>query len=283
MAFKPLLSPEEKRPKSAFFGAAGLQSFIRDQFTVTTWLAIGAFVQSLAFLLVGRVALIPSATYLILSLANTFATAAGWKPNSLMDGVIREKFSTAFPNADGTYGEKPADSEIVVFLIGFRNNHPLGLLGPGVKEVGDAFGQMVKDLEKHTEEFGFLGATSWLNAATRTTQNETLVVCYFQSVEGLHKFAHSDYHMKTWLWWNKHVKNRPYMSIYHETYHVPKGNWETIYVNSHISGLPSARIQTEDGLWASPMVDAKRGLLKTSAGRMSRSDAKENDSIQDPY
>lgn len=221
---------------------------------------------------------------MIFTIANTSAAAAGWKRNSLMDGVIPKKFSTAFPDSRGTYGSKPADSEVVVFLIGFRNNHPLGILAPGMKWIGEQFQGMIRDLEEHDEEFGLMGMTSWINTSTRTTQNESLQVGYFKTVEGLHAFAHSEYHMKTWREWNANVKQWPHLSIYHETYAVPKGAWETIYVNSHVSGFPSARVKTDDGLWVSPLVDASRGLLKTSAGRMARSDAKEHDKMgKDPY
>lgn len=223
---------------------------------------------------------------MLFTIASTSAAAAGWKHNPLMDGVVMSKFSTAFPDSQGTYGSKPADNDIVVFLIGFRNNHPLGIFAPGVKEIGDYFQQMVRDLESHDEEFGLMGMTSWVNSSARTTQNEGMQVGYFKTVEGLHAFAHSDYHMKGWKWWNANVKQWPHLSIYHETYHVPKGHWETIYVNSHVSGLPSARVKTDDGLWVSPLVDASRGLLKTSAGRMARSDAKEHEKMgigKDPY
>lgn len=263
---------------------ANTTQFIRDQFTITTWLALGALIQSLLFLLLGRPALIPATTYILLSLADTALTTLGWKPNPLMSGVIMNKFSTAFPNADGTYGSQPADSEIVVFLIGFRNNHPLGILAPGVKEIQDYFLQMVRDLDARADEFGMLGMTSWRAASTRKTGNEFMNVGYFNTVEGLHAFAHSEEHMKAWRWWNKNVKRWSHMSIYHETYQVPKGNWETIYVNTHLTGLSSSRMRLEDGRWASPVVDAKRGLLKTANGRMARSEAKEHDERgEDPY
>jgi hypothetical protein len=255
--------------------------------SITTWLALGALFQSAAFLLVGRIALLPATLYIIFTVANTSATAAGWKHNPLMDGVVMGKFSTAFPDSRGNYGSKPADTSIAVLLIGFRNNHPLGIFAPGVKQIGDYFAQMVVDLEAHEKEFGLLGMTSWTNSAARTTQNEFLNVGYFKTVEGLHAFAHSEYHAVAWRWWNENVKQWPHMSIYHEIYHVPKGHWESIYVNSHISGLPSTRVKTDDGLWVSPVVDASRGLLKTSAGRMSRSEAKEHENMgkgwNDPY
>lgn len=257
---------------------------MRDQFTIATWLAMGALLQSLTFLLLGRLALLPAAAYLALRLASTLLAAAGWKHNSLMDGVILGKFSTAFPNSKGVYPSKPADSEIVVFLLGFRNNHPLGILAPGAKEIQDYFMQMIRDLDAGADEFGMLGMTSWRAASTRKTGNEFMQVGYFKTVEGLHAFAHSEEHMKAWRWWNKNVKRWSHMSIYHETYQVPRGNWETIYVNTHLTGLPSSRMKTEDGRWASPVVDAKSGLLKTASGRMARSDAKEHDEmVKDPY
>lgn len=297
MAFKPLLAPEATRPKTNYWGPGRLQvvcsssqrptrqqqltvqQFMRDQLSITTWLAIGALLQSLAFLLVGRIALLPATSYIIYTLASTSAAAAGLKHNPLMDGVILNKFSSSFPDSQGTYSSKPADTDLVVFHIGFRNNHPLGIFAPGVKQIGAYFQQMIVDLEAHDEEFGLLGATNWLNASARTTQNETLVVAYFKNVEGVHAFAHSDYHMGAWKWWNDHAREWSHMSIYHELYHVPKGNWETIHGNSHVSGLPSARVKTDDGLWVSPLVDASRGLLKTSSGRMSRSNGGDHEKL----
>lgn len=286
MAFKPLLAPEATRPKTNYWGPGRFQNFIRDQMSITTWLAIGAGMQSFAFLLVGRIALLPAAAYILYTLASTSAAAAGLKHNPLMDGVLMNKFSSSFPDSQGTHGSKPADSSIVVFHIGFRNNHPLGIFAPGVKQIGEYFQQMIVELEAHDEEYGLMGATNWLNSSARTTQNETLVVAYFKTVEGVHAFAHADLHMQAWKWWNAHVKDWPHMSIYHELYHVPKGNWETIHANSHISGLPSSRVKTDDGLWVSPLVDASRGLLKTSAGRMSRSSGGDHEKLQvgeDPY
>jgi hypothetical protein len=259
---------------------------MRDQLSITTWLAIGALLQSLAFLLIGRIALLPATAYILYTLANTSATAAGLKHNPLMDGVVMNKFSSSFPDSRGTYGTEPASTDLAVLHIGFRNNHPLGIFAPGVKQIGDFFQQMIVDLEAHDDEFGLMGATNWLNSSARTTQNESLVVAYFKTVEGVHDFAHSEYHMKAWKWWNEHYKEFGHMSIYHELYHVPKGNWETIHVNSHVGGLPSSRVKTDDGLWVSPVVDARRGLLKTSAGRMARSDSGDHEKLGlgvDPY
>ena len=101
-------------------------------------------------------------------------------------------------------------------------------------------------------------------------------------MEGLHAFAHSPYHRNGWEWYTKSAKQIPHISIYHETYNVPKGHWESIYLNSHPSGINSTAhkyFDQEHGMemWASPVVDASKGVLKTSAGRMARSEGKEHE------
>nr|POE46774.1 monooxygenase [Quercus suber] len=246
-------------------------------------------VQGSLFLIAGRMALVPAALYLAYQSFITYAISTGWMRNTYMDNVIPKKFAAQFPDTDGQHGTRPADSDVVVFLIGTRSNHPLGILAPGFKDMGTFFPNMVKDLEANAEEFGFLGMTSWLNTDNRTSKSELMQVGYFRTTEDLHKFAHSEYHMKGWTWWNRHVKQYPHISIWHETYHVPKGHWESIYINSHAGGITSTTHRYLDKvtgreMWASPIVDASRGLLKTSAGRMSRSQGDEHDKLgTDPY
>lgn len=233
----------------------------------------------------GRLALLPTVVLIGYRLADVWLMTIGAKKNPYMEGVIPHKFSAQIPRADGTFSDKPADSQVVVFMLGTRNNHPMGLFAPGFKEFGVFFKQMAEDLDEHSEEFGYLGMTSWLAPEQRATQNEMLNVCYFRDYEGLHKFAHSKYHREAWRWYNKTIKDMPHMSIWHETYVVPKGNWESIYANSHAGHLASTKYkvtnkETGEVQWASPVVDASRGLLKTSKGRMSSGDGNEHDNYE---
>ncbi|KAK6434621.1 hypothetical protein LTR95_009198 [Oleoguttula sp. CCFEE 5521] len=276
MDFVPILERTSSKTRSAFTGPAGGAPFFRDAFTTTTWLAMGALAQAALILIAGRVAMVPALAYIIFQSANTGLQIQGITKNPGMDGVILKKVSAQLPDSTGKFGSKAANRDLVVFHIGARCNHPLGLFGPGFKEMGEMFSQMIKDLEQHKSEFGFFGATSWLNASERGTSNETMVCCYFDNVEGLHAFAHSKYHQGAWNWWNKNYKSHPHLSIYHETYQVPKGGWETIYVNSHLSGLGTATVpirdeETGEEVYASTLVDASKGVLRTSAGRMARS------------
>ena len=219
---------------------------VRDQFTITTWICLGAVIECLCVLIVGRLAAVPALTLLSYRVVDILAQTLGWKHNSYMDGVILKKFAAQVPDHDGHYGNKPADSDIVVFLIGTRYNHPMALLASGVKELVGFFPKMVEELEAHAEEFGFLGMTSWLNSSDRATGSEIMMVCYFRTTEGLHAFAHSPFHRTAWSWWTHNTKKYPHLSIFHETYQVPKGNWESVYVNSHASGINTTTFKTED-------------------------------------
>ena len=284
--FTPLTEPSEKRQKSTFGSPEMALNFIRDNFTIVTWLCFGAVLQGALFLIAGRLALTPAVAILLYKTLDAYSQSIGLRPNSYMNGVIPKKFSVVFPDEEGRFGNQPSNQDVVVFLIGTRINHPLGLFAPGVTQL--KFPEMVKDLEEHSEEYGFLGITNWINSSDRTTNSELMMVCYFRNNEGLQKFAHAPFHRDNWDWWNKNVKKHPHISIYHETYHVPKGHWESIHVNSHISGLNTTahKIIDEEGKekWTLPIVDASKGVLRTSGGRMNLSLGHEHDAYgQDPY
>ncbi|GIZ41165.1 hypothetical protein CKM354_000448000 [Cercospora kikuchii] len=287
--FKPLLPTQNEKPKSHFYGPAALQNIVRDQFAIETWLALGAATQASLYALLGTYAFLPAIFYLLLTALDTILIITGLKSNPYMKDTIPKKFSAQLPDASGNHGSQPANQDIVVFLIGTRSNHPLGVLAPGMPTSATYFQDLTAILEDHAEEFGFLGMTSWHDSSQRSTKAESMYVCYFRTIEGLHAFAHSTYHRAAWNWWNKSTKKYPHLSIFHETYHVPKGHYESIYINSHASGITSITSKVEDKetgeeKWASPIVDASRGLLKTSASRMARSHGDEHDEYEeDPY
>ena len=290
--FQPSLVPTSKPGRLLAESTQGLNflsNYFRDSLHFTTWLSLAFLVQSLLLLILGRRALIPPAVLVFVRTTDTLLQAAGWKHNTYMDGVLPGKTATAFPDAAGNYGNKPANNEICVFILGTRCNHPLGALAPGMAGVRSHFPVMTADLEAHREEYGYLTSTAWFNLDQRQASSELLNIVYFKNVEGLHKFAHAAAHREVWAWFNRHTREWPHISIWHETYQVPRGNWETIYINSHVQGinrasLPQTDEKTGESLWNYPIVDASKGLLKTSAGRMSRSNATEHDVYgDDPY
>ena len=63
----------------------------------------------------------------------------------------------------------------------------------------------------------------------------TFWLSYWKDLKGLQEFATSSAHR---VGQNAYLaKKLPYMGILHETYHSPKGSWETIYDNVPPLGL----------------------------------------------
>jgi len=64
----------------------------------------------------------------------------------------------------------------------------------------------------------------------------------------------------------------------HEVFAVPeRAGWEGIYMNYQPTGLgattrPVRDKETGETVWVNPIVDASRGVYRTSHGRMSRGD-----------
>lgn len=245
----------------------------RDNFSIRTWLCFGAAAQSIAFLLLGHYALVPVVVYLLFRAADTYAKTTGLKSNPRMENIIGEKFSAQFPDSSGHYGSKASSSDVCVMLLSSRTNHPLGAFAPGFAQVGAYMQQMTKELAANSQELGLLGMGGFLGTS-RTTSNEVLLKAYFRSAKHVHDYAQGPLHRKAWDWWNKTVKQHPHLTIQHELYHVPAGQWESIYVNAEPNGVAATQhlVTKEDGevVWMSPVVDARKGILKSSAGRMGR-------------
>lgn len=130
-----------------------------------------------------------------------------------------------------------------------------------------------------------LGETTWIEANARQSNNQVMAACYFRSLEELHRYAHSPLHREAWNWWNSITKTHPHLSIMHEVYHAPKGHWENIYVNYHLTGIANMRAEVkvpDEGI--RPIVDATRGSLRTQTGRLARGDGADNEKYgEEPY
>jgi hypothetical protein len=60
-------------------------------------------------------------------------------------------------------------------------------------------------------------------------------ITYWKNLEGLRDFAAGDAHRALQMPWL--ASAYPYLGIMHETFLVPKGNWETIYHNFQPFGM----------------------------------------------
>ncbi|KAF4550981.1 Hypothetical protein D9617_15g043350 [Elsinoe fawcettii] len=277
--FQPLFKPTDK-PR---WQQPNMHSMIRAQFNIETWLILGAVGQSLLTLLLPiRLALLPAALFLLLKIASAYATKFSLLPNPHTQGTITTKFSAQLPSSTGDFGSTPARDSLAVFLIGARNNSPLGIMNPQFKKTGDFMAGMLARLESDPDS-GFMGASSWIGTE-RTSNATTMQVMYFRSAADVHAFAHGPLHREAWEWWYKNLAENKDLGIWHELYEVPSGNYESVYAQMAPLGLAATqkRVVVQEGGekregWIYPVVDARKGQLKSSSGRMARSDGRENE------
>jgi hypothetical protein len=122
------------------------------------------------------------------------------------------------------------EGDFVVFIIGMRVNRPWKVRAWW--PVFRAMPQMVKELEANPES-GFLGATQGL-----LTGGPALIQ-YWRSFEHLERYARDPdaRHLPAWRAFNQHIRGSGDVGIWHETYRVRAGEYETIYGNMPRVGL----------------------------------------------
>jgi hypothetical protein len=113
--------------------------------------------------------------------------------------------------------------EFVVFLIGMRVNRWWKVWQ--WLRVSRAMARMLRELEGHPQ-LGFLGGESWLG---RTT----ILMSYWRSTEELIAYARSrkHEHLPAWRAFNRLIGTSGDVGVWHETYRVRPGDYETVYVN----------------------------------------------------
>lgn len=126
------------------------------------------------------------------------------------------------------------EGDFVVFLIGSRfNDWKIWK----VRWAGQAMNDMLATLYAHPQK-GFLGGENFfrLNPVT------TLLLSYWRSFEDLERFAHdkNDPHLAAWREFNRRVSNDGSFGVWHETYKVEAGAYETLYANMPRFGLAKA-------------------------------------------
>ncbi|MFJ8066386.1 DUF4188 domain-containing protein [Psychrobacillus sp. NPDC096426] len=122
--------------------------------------------------------------------------------------------------------------DIVVFIIGMRVNKRLAI--HKWLPVFNAMPGMIKELYMHKEELGFLSMESYFGLRTTT------MIQYWRSTEYLLAYSKNEKHLTAWKNFNQKVGNNDAVGIYHETFQISKGNYESIYANMPHYGLGKA-------------------------------------------
>ena len=139
------------------------------------------------------------------------------------------------------------DGDFVVFLIGMRVNKPWKV--HKWLPVFLAMPRMLKELDGHPES-GFLGAIQSLN----------VIVQYWRSFDALEAYARArdKEHWPAWVAFNQRIgESRGDVGIWHETYRVRAGEYETVY-----SGMPPF------GLGRAARLVAASGQRESARGRL---------------
>lgn len=125
------------------------------------------------------------------------------------------------------------EGEFVVFLIGARINQ-LWNVGKWLP-VTQAMPRMLKELAAQPH-LGLLHAEPFVSWRTVTTFQ------YWRSYEHLHAYAHArdKAHLPAWSAFQKAARENTAVGIYHESYVVAAGSYETIYADMPPFGLGKA-------------------------------------------
>ena len=121
------------------------------------------------------------------------------------------------------------EGDFVLFLIGMRINKfwkihkwlPVALAMP----------KMIKELEAKPES-GFLGYEAAIG-------NPSMMIQYWRSFDHLEAYAKDKEgeHFPAWREFNRKMKSNGDVGIWHETYQISSGGYETIYNNMPLFGL----------------------------------------------
>ena len=125
------------------------------------------------------------------------------------------------------------EGDFVIFLIGMRVNTFWRF--DKWFWVTTAMPKMLIELQKHPE-MGLLGYRTYVNFPN------VMVVQYWRSFDQLIAYATSKdaQHLPAWVKFNKQVRSDHSVGIWHESYHVQAGAYETVYANMPAFGLGKA-------------------------------------------
>ncbi|RVX66761.1 hypothetical protein B0A52_08954 [Exophiala mesophila] len=282
MAVQAYLAPKAKHPRSQahwISKRAAFHDLLRINFDISTWLLLGALIQSLVVVLIPRIyALLPVVLVLLVRFANTMAITFGFKANPYLKDAVLHRLTPQIPDADGQFSDEASNEKVTVLFLGFKCNHHLGIFAPNLKNVVDLFTGMVRQLEKNPTEHGFYGGSQWVQN-DKNGAMEILFISYWRSADDVHRYAYGDLHRKTWDWWISMDEKNKHLGINHEIYEVDRRHWEAVYVNFQPTNLGATTyLQKGDKMvggtvedrWIHPLIDARRGKWRTSSGRLGR-------------
>ncbi|KAJ9484780.1 hypothetical protein VN97_g8588 [Penicillium thymicola] len=258
-----------------------LERLILNHLSLSSWLLIGCLFHSLILTLTpsvyAQIPVLAALAILGVRLINTVLITYGLIKNPYLEGVIPHKYAAQIPDAYGEISDVPASERVVCFHLGAKFNHPAGIFAADAREMGNHLSKMICELDDNMGSNGFLGGSQWQSYDERGAL-ETNFIAYWRSIEDVHRFAYGEKHRKAWDWYNSLAKERSaVLGINHEIFSSEPGQWEAIYGSFQPTLLGATTYLkkgdkmiggTVEDKWVSALVDARRGKLRTSAGRL---------------
>ncbi|KAJ6022363.1 hypothetical protein N7460_012758 [Penicillium canescens] len=260
MPFNSILPPRDRPQKTR---GLALERLILNHLSLSSWLLIGCLFQSLILALTpsayAQIPMVGAFAILGVRLIKAVLITYGSIKNPYREGVVPQKYAAQIPNADGEFSDVPASERVVCFHLGSKFHHPAGIFATDSRAMGNHLGS-------HWQSYDERGAL------------ENNFIAYWRSIGDVHRFAYGEKHRKAWDWFNSLSKERSdFLGINHEIFSSEPGQWEAIYGNFQPSLLGATTYLkkgdkmiggTVEDKWISPLVDARRGKFRTSAGRL---------------
>lgn len=191
-----------------------LVNALRDQFSTTTWLLIGASLQTACFALLPfrYAATLPLGGLAYLITRTTLQTTQ-WINHHPSPPLIKGRYTARPPSSILATDPQP----VVVFILGFQSSHPLGRLGPGAKEVGDYFQGIMKDAAAQRETTGYLGTSSPMLTMDGGSDNALITISYWSNLAKLEEYSKRGIHLKALKWWSEMSPKYPHLGTFPNT------------------------------------------------------------------
>jgi heme-degrading monooxygenase HmoA len=281
MAFDPVVPPRTKAPHTQAVATGALRQLkfnILNNFSVSSWLLLGGCLfLPIAIFLPALYILAPLVLILLGRLAYTLLITFHIIPNPYLKNSILHRTAALVPDENGNFSDEAGAEPVVCFHLGAKYNHPLGIFAPNVKELGDHFEGMLKELDSSLGHQGFLGG-SFFYSPDRDGIMELTFISYWRTIDAIHNFAYGPLHRKAWEWWNGLTqKESMHLGINHEIFAAGPHQWEAIYLNHQPTLLGACTyLRKGDKLvggtvpdtYLNGLMDARKGKLRGSAGRL---------------
>ena len=112
-----------QREKSHYPMPASLSIFLRDDFTLTTWMLIGACIQSILFLVLPLyVAVLFTGIFSAARIVKFVLTSRKILVDPDLTHVRYGRYTAPIPSENGSLPLKASEAEVVVFILGARSN-----------------------------------------------------------------------------------------------------------------------------------------------------------------